>query len=138
MLSYLVQGLLVEQTVEGLLVSVDQIKVRPVVQQGLDDGGLGRLVEGGRVQGRVALAVLGVGVGPALEEEGDGGYRGEDTDGVAAHRGGVSGTGQVEGRAPAPALGAHRDKLVHCLLHLEHLRRSECYASFHAMLIEVK
>jgi hypothetical protein len=38
-----------------------------VVEEGLDDGGLGRLVEGGRVQRRVAFAVDGVGVGTALK-----------------------------------------------------------------------
>lgn len=56
-----------------------------VVEEGLDDGGLGRLVEGGRVQRRVAFAVDGIGVGTALKQEADCRHGWEDADGVATN-----------------------------------------------------
>ena len=82
---YLMEGLFVQQVGEGLLVIVDPVKVGAVVEEGLDHGRLGRLVEGGRVQRRVAFAVDGVGVGTALKQEADCGNGGEDTDGVATN-----------------------------------------------------
>ena len=80
---YLMEGLFVEEVGEGLLVIVDPIKVGAMVEQGLDDRGLGGLVEGSRVQRRVAFAVHGVGVGTALKQEADRRHRWEDADGVA-------------------------------------------------------
>ena len=56
-----------------------------MVEQGLDDRGLGGLVEGSRVQRRVAFAVHGVGVGTALEQEADRWDGWEDADGVATN-----------------------------------------------------
>ena len=82
---YLMEGLFVQEVGEGLLVIVDPIKVGAMVEQGLDDRGLGGLVEGGRVQRRVAFAVHGVGVGTALEQEADCRHGWEDADGVATN-----------------------------------------------------
>lgn len=114
--------LLIEQAEESLLVRVDHVKVGAVVEQRLDDGGLGRLVEGGGVKRRVAVAVLGIGVSAALQEKADGGHGGEDADGVAADGGGVPGTGQVEGGAPAAAQGTNAHKLEHSRLDFKHLQ----------------
>ena len=66
------ERLFVEEVCKGLLVIVDPIKVSAMVEQGLDDRGLGGLVEGGRVQRRVPFAVHRVRVRPALEQEADG------------------------------------------------------------------
>jgi hypothetical protein len=121
-LSDLVQRLLIEEAEERLVLVVDAVEVRSVVEQALDHGWLGGLVEGGGVQRHVALGVLCIGVGAALQQEADGGHRGEDADGVAADGGGVARAGEVERGAPAAALGPHSDKLEHSLLHLEHLQ----------------
>ena len=82
---YLMEGLFVQQVGEGLLVVVDSIKVSAMVKQGLDHGWFGRLVQRRRVQRRVAVAVDGVGVGTALEQEADRWDGWEDADGVATN-----------------------------------------------------
>ena len=66
-----------------------------------------------------------VGVGPALQEEGDGGEAGKHADGVAAHARGLPGAGQVEGGAPPLTPRLHSHKVVHRLLHLKHLHIRE-------------
>ena len=47
-----------QQVEECSLVVVDQVEVRPVLQQRLDHPRLGRLVAGGGVQGSVAVLVI--------------------------------------------------------------------------------
>lgn len=64
----LVQRLALQQAEEGPLVMVDQVKVRPMVQQGLNHCRLGWLVECCSVQRCISLRVSRVGVGPAFEE----------------------------------------------------------------------
>ena len=54
-----------------------------MVEQSLDHGWFGRLVQRRRVQRRVAVAVDGVGVGTALKQEADRRHGREDADGVA-------------------------------------------------------
>ena len=56
-----------------------------MVEQSLDHGWFGRLVQRRRVQRRVAVAVDGVGVGTALEQEADRWDGWEDADGVATN-----------------------------------------------------
>ena len=60
---------------------------------------------------------------PALQEKVYGWYRGEVTDGISPHRGGVSTAGQVERTGASSSLGSHLDELVDRLLHVVHLRQ---------------
>ena len=56
--AHLVQRRPLQQVEECPLVVVDQVEVRPVLQQRLDHPRLGRLVAGGGVQGSVAVLVI--------------------------------------------------------------------------------
>jgi len=117
----LVQRLALEQVEESFFVAIDSIEVRPMVEERLDDGGLGGFVTGSGVEAAVALGVRCVGVGAALQQQVDARHRREHADGIPTDTRGVPGTGEVQGGPSAPPHATHGHKLIDCQLHLENL-----------------